>query len=60
MRNGTVKHSTKIDFSQDIMWKDRQVEPGFYVYFGTWKGPFASQDSARAAYREWAWELRHS
>lgn len=60
MRNGTVKHSRDIDFSQDWFWKNHTAEPGYYVFFGTWKGPFDSKEYARDAYREWAWEARHS
>lgn len=60
MRNGTVKHSSDRDFSQDIFRWTHQTDPGYYVYFGMWKSPFASAEQAKTAYREWAWEARHS
>lgn len=74
MKNGTVKHSKDIDFVTDeretaerykkigINWPvDESVrEAGFYVYFGMWKGPFNDAELAKSAYREWAWEAKHS
>ena len=59
MKNGTVKHSSKFTLTVDNNPQyDRK--PGFYVWFGMWKGPFTSAENAKSAYNEWAWELKHS
>ena len=60
MRDGTVKHSDKITWEGDDFKEIYGSKPGYYVYFGMWKGPFDSEGNAKSAYREWAWELKHS
>jgi len=37
-----------------------EKEPGVYVYFGMWKGPFDCPSDAEAAYAEWVWERNNS
>jgi hypothetical protein len=60
VKDGTVKYSSEIDFSGDLFKRSHETRPGFYVFFGMWKGPFESAYLATEAYREWAWELKHS
>lgn len=60
VKNGTVKNSADIDFTGDFFHRTHASDPGVYVFFGMWKGPFADAQTAKAAYREWAWEAQHS
>lgn len=60
IKNGTVKHSSNVDFSGDVFKRSHDYNPGFYVFFHMWKGPFDSAEQAKEAYREWAWEAKHS
>jgi hypothetical protein len=59
-KNGTVRHSKDIDWDHDPFKRTHETNPGFYVWFGLWKGPFDSINDATQAYREWAWEAKHS
>jgi hypothetical protein len=60
MKNGTIKHSDDIDFTGDVFKRTSEKDPGWYVMFGFWKGPFESKEAAQDAYREWAWEAKNS
>lgn len=61
MKDGTIRYSDKIDFHWAIFFnRSHKTEPGFYVWFGMWKGPFDTANKAKDAYREWAWEAKHS
>ena len=59
-KDGTILNSKEIDFTGDYFNRSHATDPGFYVYFGMWKGPFESAEEAKNAYREWAWESKHS
>lgn len=60
IKNGIVKPSDQIDFADDFFKRSHATDPGYYVWFGMWKGPFKSHQDARDAYREWNWEAKHS
>ena len=60
IKDGTLKHSSEIDFTGDIFERTHAQDPGFYIMFGFWKGPFDKAEDAKDAYREWVWEMKHS
>lgn len=57
--DGVVRHSREIDFTGDLFKRSHADNPGYYVYFGMWKGPFETEELAKSAYREWCFEARH-
>lgn len=59
-RDGTVREAAEIDFTGDLFKRTAEKNPGWYVHFGTWKGPFPSKELAEDAYREWRFEARYS
>lgn len=60
IKNGTIRRSCKIDFTGDLFNRSHKTDPGHYVMFGIWKGPFQTEQEARDAYREWSWEAQYS
>ena len=60
IKDGTVRDASDIDWTSDYFNRTANSDPGFYVYFGMWKGPFDNQSDATEAYREWDWERRNS
>ena len=60
IKDGKISHSKDIDFTGDLFKRSAEKDPGYYVMFGMWKGPFASAEEARSAYSEWAFELKYS
>lgn len=60
IKDGTILQGCLVDFTDDFFGRTAQKVPGFYVFFGTWKGPFKTAKEAKQAYREWAWEAKHS
>jgi hypothetical protein len=60
MKDGTIKQSKDIDFTGDFFKRTHATDPGWYVKYGMWKGPFTSKELALDAYREWVWEAKHS
>lgn len=57
MKNGTVSASHNIDWTIDPFNRTHETNPGTYVWFGMWKGPFKNADEAKWAYREWSHEM---
>lgn len=51
-RNGVVRHSSEI---KDLPGTRPRLE-GWYIMFGSWKGPFTSPDLARSKFRVWRQE----
>lgn len=59
-RDGTIKEASEIDFTNDWFKRTAEKNPGWYVFYGMWKGPFPSKDLAKEAYQEWRFEARYS
>jgi len=59
-KSGTVLPAEDIDFTNDLFKRTAETDPGYYVYWGMWKGPFPTADDATEAYREWRFEARVS
>ena len=60
MRNGTIKHSSKIDFTSDLFKRSHKTDPGFYIMLNVWNGPYDTAEDAREFYAEWRAEARCS
>lgn len=60
IKDGTIRHSSEIDFTDDFFKRSHETRPGWYVMYGMWKGPFEHKSIANDCYQEWAWEARVS
>lgn len=55
---GTIKTAQELDFTTDPL--QRTLQPGYYVNYGYWRGPFATREAAQELYSELALEATYS
>jgi hypothetical protein len=60
IKDGTIKQAHEIDWTNDWFKRGPDTHPGYFVYFGMWKGPFRTAEEAKDAWKEWRWEMMYS